>query len=64
MMEIRAFGDGNSAANWILGIVETILNFNESFDVNDSLRINIQHVQMPRAAGKTPRAKVGFEVLN
>ena len=62
LMEVGAFGDGNSAANRILGIVESILNSNESFDVNDSLRINIQHMQMPRGAGKTPRAKVGFEL--
>ena len=62
LMKVGAFGDGNSAANRILDIVESILNSNESFDVNDSLRINIQHVQMPRGAGKTPRAKVGFEL--
>ena len=62
LMEVRAFGDGNSAANPIVNIVQSIQNSKKSFDGDDSLQINIQHVQMPWGAGKTSREKVWIEL--
>ena len=57
LMEVGTFGDGNSAANRILGIVESILNSNESFDVNDSLRITSSTCKCPEELGKLPGQK-------
>ena len=62
LMEVGALGDGNSAANRILGIVESILNSNESFDVNDSLRINRPARENAPGSWENSQSKSGIRV--